>query len=436
MLMGLALYGYAIVIIFMALIMTKKLSALTSLLLVPIVIGIIAGFGPELAEYAVTGMKSVASTAALLLFAVSYFCIQLGTGMFDPLAEKIVRFVKGDPVRALVGTAILALCVSMDGDGATTYIIVCTTMVPIYKRLKINILILPCLTIMCNAVMNILPWGGPTARVLSGLNLEASQIMPPWYLAMILASIYIIGLAYVVGRMERKRLGTTVMTKEDLENDLKNAAQETDEFKRPKLLIFNWVMTIILMVLLITGMYPSSFLFAVGTAVALIVNYKSVKQQAQCLENASTTVFPCICLIFSAGCFMGILQETGMSDAIAQNLIHMIPESMGPHFALITSLISIPGTFFLSNDAFYFGIVPILAEASHAYGFTNLHIGLASLTGQAFHLLTPLIASNYLLLNLSGCNMGEWQRKSAKWSVGVYIIYVVTMFGILRVIPL
>lgn len=433
--MGLALYGYAVIIIFMALIMSKKLSALTSLLLVPMVVGCIAGFGPELADYAVVGMKSVAGTAALLLFAVSYFCIQLGTGMFDPLAEKIVRFVKGDPVKVLIGTALLALCISVDGDGATTYIIVCTTLVPIYKRLKINILILPCLTVMCNAVMNILPWGGPTARVLSGLDLEASQIMKPYYVAMILASIYIVALAYVIGKMERRRLGTREMTTEELENDLKNAEQEENQFKRPKLLLFNWLLTISMMVLLITGLYPSSFLFGMGTAIALIVNYKSVKVQAQCLENASTTVFPCICLIFSAGCFMGILQETGMSDAIAQSLIHMIPESMGSHFAFITSLISIPGTFFLSNDAFYFGIVPILAEASHAYGFTNLHIGIAALTGQAFHLLTPLVASNYLLLNLTGCNMGDWQRKTAKWSVGVYIIYVVTMFGILRVVP-
>ena len=39
--MLLALYGYAIVIIFMALIMSKKLSALTSLLIVPVVIGCI-----------------------------------------------------------------------------------------------------------------------------------------------------------------------------------------------------------------------------------------------------------------------------------------------------------------------------------------------------------------------------------------------------------
>ena len=434
--MLLALYGYAIVIIFMILIMTKKLSALTSLLLVPIVIGCIAGFGPDLAEYALTGMKSVAGTAALLLFAVSYFCIQLGSGMFDPLAARIVRFVKGDPVRVLVGTVLLALAISMDGDGATTYIIVCTTMVPIYKRLNINILILPCLTVLCNGIMNLLPWGGPTARVLSGLDLEANQVMLPYYVAMILASIYMILLAYVVGKKERRRLGVQVMSKEEIEQSLRDAEQENDEFKRPKLRWFNWFLTILLMALLVSGVFPSAVLFAIGTAIALIVNYRSVAQQSQVMENASTTVFPCICLIFSAGCFMGILQETGMSDAIAYSLVEMVPESMGSHFGLITSLISIPGTFFLSNDAFYFGIVPILAEAAQNFGFTNLQVGGASLTGQAFHLLTPLIASNYLLLNLSGCNMGDWQRKSAKWAIGIYIIYLITMFGILRVIPL
>ena len=195
---------------------------------------------------------------------------------------------------------------------------------------------------MCNAIMNILPWGGPTARVLSGLELEANQVMPPYYLAMILASIYMVILAYVVGKGERKRLGTKIMTKEDLEENLKSVIREDDEFKRPKLLIFNWILTVLLMVLLITGLFPSSFLFGIGTAIALMVNYHSLSLQSKCLENASTTVFPCICLIFSAGCFMGILQETGMSDAIAQSLIDMIPESMGSHFGLITSFISIP----------------------------------------------------------------------------------------------
>ena len=71
-------------------------------------------------------------------------------------------------------------------------------------------------------------------------------------------------------------------------------------------------------------------------------------------------------------------------------------------------------------------MLPVLAEAGYSYGFTALEIGTASLLGQAFHLLSPLVAFIYLLLNLTGLDMGEWQRESAKWAVGIFVIYLVT----------
>lgn len=121
---------------------------------------------------------------------------------------------------------------------------------------------------------------------------------------------------------------------------------------------------------------------------------------------------------------MGVLTESKMAEAIAQHMISIVPESMGPHFAFITALLSIPGTFFLSNDAFYFGVLPVLAETGAAYGFSALQIGVASLMGQAFHLISPLVAFIYLLLQLTGVDMGEWQRFVAKWSIATFVILV------------
>ena len=74
------------------------------------------------------------------------------------------------------------------------------------------------------------------------------------------------------------------------------------------------------------------------------------------------------------------------------------------------AFISAPGTFFISNDGFYFGVLPVLAEAGRSYGFDNMSMALASLMGQAFHLLSPLVAFIYLLLRLTGLDMGQWQR--------------------------
>lgn len=432
----LALLGYAIVITFMVLIMTKKMSAFTSLLIIPVVYGFIGGFGPKLGAFALTGIKGVVSTGVMLLFAILYFGTMLKAGLFDPLVNKAVRWCKGDPLKVIVATAVIVALISIDGDGATTYIIICAAMLPIYKKLGISPLILASITLMENAVMNILPWGGPTARVLSALNLESSQIMTPYYPAMAAAALYGVGVAYYIGKKERKRLGITKFDEKTLAEMAAATTAEEVEYKRPKLIWINLVMTLGVMYMLVAGIYPAAVIFGIATGLALMINYPQIKLQREIIEANAASALPVVGMVFAAGIFMGILSESKMAEAIAQNLVSMIPQSLGSHFGFITALISVPGAFFLSNDAFYFGVLPILAKAGAAYGFTAAQIGIASLIGQAFHLLSPLVASIYVLLQLTEVDMGEWQRYTAKWSIGVFVVYVAFMFFILRVVPL
>ena len=166
------------VIIFMFLLMTKRISAMNGLILLPIVFGIALGFGPKVGAMALAGIRQVAPTAVMIAFAMFFFMIMIDAGLFDPLINAILRATKGDPLRVIVGTALLAGIVSLDGDGATTYIITTSAMLAVHRKLKINPIILPALAIMQNGVMNITPWGGPTARVMAALNLDASQLFP------------------------------------------------------------------------------------------------------------------------------------------------------------------------------------------------------------------------------------------------------------------
>ncbi|MFP3758811.1 citrate transporter, partial [Cupriavidus sp. SIMBA_020] len=76
-------------------------------------------------------------------------------------------------------STLLVLLVSLDGDGSTTYLLCLTAMLPLHRQLGINPLILPCLAMLSNSIMNISPWGGPTARVMSALRLDASQVFLP-----------------------------------------------------------------------------------------------------------------------------------------------------------------------------------------------------------------------------------------------------------------
>ena len=83
---------------------------------------------------------------------------------------------------------------------------------------------------------------------------------------------------------------------------------------------------------------------------------------------------------------------------MSRSLLAVIPDVLGPYMAVLTALLSLPFTFFMSNDAFYFGVLPILAEAAQGYGISPAEMARASLIGQPVHLLSPLVPSTYLLV--------------------------------------
>lgn len=426
----LALLGYGMVITFMILIMTKRMTAFTSLIVVPIIFGLLGGFGLQLGDFAMEGVKGVSKTSAMLLFAILYFGIMINAGLFDPLVKFTVKAVKGDPLKVLVGTAILAAIVSLDGDGTTTTMIVCSALIPVYHKLKIKKLYLATILILQNSIMNLIPWGGPTARVMSALKLESADIMAPLIPGMAIAVVYVIGVSYYLGLKERKRLGVVHLDSAAIAILTAVTDEEELALKRPKLMFVNLFLTIAMVTILIMDLVPAPIIFEVGTALALLINFPKLKTQRELLEKHGGSAVQVIGMVLAAGVFMGILTESKMAEAMAQHMITVIPAGLGPHFALITALISAPGTFFLSNDAFYFGVLPILAETGAAYGFSALQIGVASLMGQAFHLISPLVAFIYLLLQLTGVDMGEWQRNVAKWAVGVFVIFVASAVAI------
>ncbi|WP_269139325.1 SLC13 family permease, partial [Pseudomonas fluorescens] len=130
--------GFAMVITFMFLIMTKRLSALIALIIVPILFALFGGFAPKIGPMMLEGITKLAPTGVMLMFAILYFALMIDSGLFDPAVRKILKMVKGDPLKVSVGTAVLALVVSLDGDGATTYMICVAAMLPLYQRIGMS----------------------------------------------------------------------------------------------------------------------------------------------------------------------------------------------------------------------------------------------------------------------------------------------------------
>ena len=407
----LAIAGYIMVIVFMYLIMSKRLSAFTALVLVPVACALILGFPSKtIGAWMIAGVRQTAPTAAMLLFAITYFGIMINVGLFDPIVTRILRIVKGDPMKVIVGTSLMAAFVSLDGDGSTTYMIVVTAMIPLYRRLGINPIILPSVIIMQNAIMNVIPWGGPTGRVLAALKVESADVFNPLVPGMVVATIWVLAFCYYLGRKERARLGVTHMDDAAIESMIVNIAAGEENLRRPKLF---WV-NVLLTAIMIAGLYfqwlPLSMMFMVGACIALVINYPNLKDQQERIAAHAPNALSVAGMVFAAGVFLGIMSGSKMVDAIAKTLIDAIPASMGPHMALFTAFVSLPFTFFLSNDAFYFGIVPILAKTAAQYGISTVEIARASLMGQPFHQLSPLVAATYVLVGYAGVNFGDLQR--------------------------
>lgn len=431
-----ALLGFAMMFMFILLIVTKRLSALLGLILVPIIFAIIGGFGLELGPMILDGLVGVAPTGIMLLFAVMYFGIMIDAGLFDPLINRILTIVKGDPLKVVIGTAVLAAMVALDGDGTTTYIITVSAMLPLYKKLNMNPLVLTCTAMMAFGVMNIVPWGGPTARAITSLNLDASEVFPPLIPVMVAGLCWVFLTAFILGKKERKRLGI-IKLEPGFMNDLRTeeaaALEAESSTKRPKLIWFNFVLTVLLIVGLVTSVLPLPVLFVIAFGIALCVNYPNLEEQKKRMESHAPNVLIVVSLIFASGVFTGILSGTHMVDEMAGSLVAIIPEQFGSWFAIITAVTSMPLTYFMANDPYYFGVLPIIAETAAAYGVDPVHIARASVLGQPLHAMSPLIASTYLLVGMAGVEFGDHQKFILKWAVGtsVVMILVAILFGII-----
>jgi CitMHS family citrate-Mg2+:H+ or citrate-Ca2+:H+ symporter len=433
-----AVLGLLMVVTFMTLIMTKRMSAVAALLIVPIAFGLLAGAGAGLGDMIIKGVLQVAPTTLMLSFAVLYFAIMMDAGLFEPLVNKVLAIVGEDPLRISVGTALLATVVSLDGDGTTTALIVITAFLPVYRRVGMNPLILATLLGLSNALMNYVPWGGPAARAAAAVHVELGDVVGPMLPAAGVGLLAVFGLAWHFGRAERRRLtGQAELREEGSDNVTPLAilaatqALETQrDVRRPKLFWFNLALTIVLILGMVSGLAPLPVLMMSAFAVAMTVNYPALKDQKARIAAHAENVVNIVVLLFAAGAFTGILNGAGMADAMAMSALSVIPPDVGPYLAPITALVSMPLTFVMSNDAYYFGVVPVVAQTAANFGVEPVEIARAALIGQPVHSMSPLLAPIYLACGLLGVDVTDAQRFSLKWALLICLTVLVAALAL------
>ncbi|GAU75548.1 CitMHS family transporter [Fusibacter sp. 3D3] len=429
----LALLGFLTIVVLLALVMTKKASPVVALIVVPVLAAIIGGFSADVGTFMTDGIKSIAPTGVMFIFAILFFGILTDAGTFKPIINKILKLVGKDPVKIAIGTAILAMLVHLDGSGAVTFLVTIPAMLPLYDALGMRRTTLATIVALSAGTMNILPWGGPTLRAASALNIDVMMLFKPLLLPVACGLVFVIFVAYLLGKQERKHMKEV---NGEIEVGFEVDAQKL-ALERPKLFIFNILSIVVAIAVLITGKLPPHIVFMLAFTVALIVNYPNVKDQRDRVDAHAKEALMMASILFAAGTFTGILKGTGMITAMATVAVSAIPEALGARIPLLTGIIAMPASLLFDPDSFYFGVMPVLSSTAAQFGADPISVGRAAILGQMTtgFPVSPLTGSTFLLIGLTGIDLGDHQKKTIPYAflTTLVMLFVAIITGVIGI---
>jgi CitMHS family citrate-Mg2+:H+ or citrate-Ca2+:H+ symporter len=475
--------GFLTVAVILVLLLTNRVTAVVALAGVPVVTALVAGFTPtEIGGFVAEGLGGVVGVTAMFIFAIVYFGLMRDAGMFDPIVRRLISFAGNAPVTVCLATTALAMAAHLDGAGATTFLITIPAMLPLFDRLGMSRLVLATCVGLGAGVMNIVPWGGPTARAAATAGVPANELWVPLIPAQIAGAIAVLAIAWFLGVREQRRLrdaggavadaplaavgavnaagrtgtagtadgssgtagaepadGGVASTPAPSAGDSRPAADAADaaDLRRPRLLWFNVVLTVALIAGLVAAVAPPEVLFLVGVVVALVVNYAGLARQTARIEAHARGAMLMATTLLAAGVFLGILEGSGMIEAMASTAASALPDGAAPALPLIVGILGVPLSLVFGPDPYYFGVLPVLIGVGEQVGVSGADLAQASILGEETvgFPISPLTGSFYLLVGLAGVEIGKHIRHLIGWAWLVSVVMLVVAIAT-GVVPL
>ena len=429
----LALLGFATVIAVIVLLLRNvtvpslafvSVSTITAIILVvtkAFTLDEVAGFIKE-------GVKGVHGTAVLFIFSVLFFGVMTDAGMFDKIIGALMKKVGNNVVGVALMTCVIAIIGHLDGGGASTFLITIPAMLPVYKRLHMRreTLLLICVTAM--GVMNLMPWGGPTMRAASVIEVEPNdlwfQLMPMQVVGFVLA----IGTAIFWGFQEKKRiakLGDAAAEEAGKYDDSDEGAGSTD-LARPQNFVFNVILTLAVIIVLVMDIFPSYYVFMVGCALGILVNYRGKKLHSSIIKSHASAGLSMASTILCAGVFLGVLSKSGIMEKMAIMMANVIPTSLGKFLPVIIGILSVPLALLFDTDSYFYGLLPVLVSVGNQFGVNPAHIAIAMVVCRnCATFISPVAPATYLGIGLAGVEIKDHIKYCFGWQWGVSIVCLV-----------
>lgn len=433
----LAILGFLTVIVMLALVMSKKASPTVALISVPVVSGAIASFfstGEEaynilgLGQFISSGISTVAATGVMFIFSILFFGILTDAGTFRPIINRILKIIGTDPIKIALGTAILAMIVHLDGSGAVTFLICIPAFLPVYDAVGMSRTTLTTIVALAAGTMNIVPWGGPTIRAATAMEMNVMDLFTPMLIPVACGLFTVLAFAYLLGKKEKSRLGVAKGGAIVVEEQA--LTEEQKALLRPHLFGINVVLILMTVGgLILGGKYgiKPEVVFMLSFVLALVINYPDVATQKTRIDAHAKSAILMASVLFAAGAFTGIMKGSGMITAMSQSLVTIIPASVAKYFAIITGIIAMPASLLFDPDSFYFGVLPVLSSTAQGFGVDGVSIARAAILGQMTtgFPVSPLTPATFLLIGLAGVDFGEHQKKTIPYAFAVTIVMLI-----------
>lgn len=425
----LGIMGFITVVAVIGLIMSKKVQTMVALILVPIISTIIIGQAGDIGTFVARGITNIAPTGVMFIFAILFFGILYDAGTFDPVINGILKLIGKDPVKITVGTALLAMIVHLDGSGATTFLIAIPALLPLYNKLGMSKTTLATIVALSAGTMNILPWGGPTIRAISVLDSSVEEVFTPMIIPFVVGLLFVVAVSIFLGKKEKRRLGNALDAIE-LDSSKQNEEGRDYALVRPRLFLVNILMIVASVFVLMRAILPPAVVFMIATSLALLINYPNLKTQKERIDAHAKSALMMASVLFSAGAFIGLMSNTGMIEAMSVGIVDLVPYGAGRALPVIVGVLAMPLSLLFDPDSFYFGVMPVLANAFEQFGGNPVMIARASIIGQMStgFPLSPLTPATFLLIGLVGIDLGEHQKKTFLWAFANTILMLIVAF--------
>lgn len=433
----LALLGVLTIVVMLVAIMTKRLSPMVALIAIPTIAALLGGAGFETSKYIVTGIKNIAPIVGMFVFAILFFGILKDAGLLDPIIDRVLKVVGVRPARIVLGSAVLAAIVHLDGSGAVTFLVTIPAFLPLYERLNMDKRVLACVVAGAAGVANILPWGGPTLRAAAALNVPVMDVYLPMMPAQIAGLLFVFAGAWFLGKREERRLGlggSAVVAGGEVAYHKQELTDEQKALRRPQNFAINGILVLLVIGAMITGKLDPVVCFMIGTVIALVINYPQVAMQRARINAHAEAALLMASILLAAGVFTGIMKESGMLTAMATAAANNIPVSMAQHIPFSLGIASMPLSLLFDPDSFYFGVLPVLAEAGNTLGLQPVQLAQGALLGQMTtgFPVSPLTPATFLLVGLCGIELGDHQKFTIPFlfATSVFMTFVAVAIGL------